>query len=290
LSKTRSDFCAMVSHELRTPMATVREGLRLVADDLGDGLHNEQKEYLRMTQENVERLIRLANQILDFSSLEANTFKLRLRDIDVNALIRDHATFVDPQIKARGLRIALELAEGLPTVRGDPETIVQVLTNLVSNAIKYTARGEITIRSRPQDAFTPAPGSAVPQGGGSWIVPKTPDRPSIAGKGVLISVVDTGRGIRSDMLQIIFEPFNALWQTEVTTDSGAGLGLAITGRMVAAHGGIIAISSSEGHGTTAHVFLPLNADSGIITEKIGSPSNVRQNSGRLHEDSVGHRG
>lgn len=260
LSQARSDFCAMVSHELRTPMATVREGLRLVADGFGDGMHDEQKEYLRMTQENVERLIRLANQILDFSSLEANAFRLRLLDVDVNKLIQEHATFVDPQVKTKGLHIRLELAPNLPAVRGDPAAIAQILANLVSNAIKHTDKGEIAILSKPQDGFIPAPGSVMPSGVGfaSCLASETPGQPAIAGKGVLVSVRDTGRGIRGEVLRIIFEPFNALKRTEVSEDGGTGLGLAITGRLVAMHGGLMAISSAEGRGTKADVFLPLN--------------------------------
>lgn len=226
LSKMKADFCATASHELRTPMATLREGLRLLDDDLPASTPTEAKAYLRMAQKNVERLIALVNKLLDFSQAQETGHSPDLELCDVNALIRQTAAFMQPLADKQGLNLRLDLTNEVPAVWCDAGAVTRILGNLLGNALKFTRTGSVTLHSQAN------------------------------AHDVIVAVQDTGCGVPPDALERIFEPFQRIADDGQTPAAGSGLGLSISRALVRSHGGRIWADSTVGHGTTVRFTLP----------------------------------
>jgi NtrC-family two-component system sensor histidine kinase KinB len=218
IDRLKSEFIATASHELRTPLTSVQMGVHLLLEGATGSLTTKQQELLQACKEDCERLERLMRDLLDLSRIEAGKHLPQLSSIRVAELIAASTDPLRPQVEAKGLSFAAEVPPDLPSVLADRAQIERVLTNLVSNALRHTDRGGL-IRV-----------SAVRRQGH-----------------IAVSVKDTGHGIPPEYLAHIFEKFV---RVPDAPSGDAGLGLAISKRIVEAHGGKIVVQSEVGRGTT----------------------------------------
>ncbi|MFP4344618.1 MAG: PAS domain S-box protein [Anaerolineales bacterium] len=227
LERMKSQFITDVSHELRTPVTTIR----LYAQLLRHSSPEKREQYLTALEEEVERQTKLVQEILQFSRIDAGYLELSFAPVDLNDLTE--TTLVSQRILAqeRGVTLALETAQSVPTVRGDSDKLAQMLINIVNNAIRYTPGGGL---------ITVTTGQAEIEGQ-AWAT---------------LEVQDTGLGIRPDELPYIFERFFRGREPRKRQIPGTGLGLAIAKEIVEGHGGWITVDSQPMRGSTFVIWLP----------------------------------
>jgi signal transduction histidine kinase len=226
LDHLKDEFVAIVSHELRTPLTAIRGSIQLVLADeaVTDAEH---RELLEAGLKSSDRLMRLINDILDVSKIEAGKFELSIARVDVAALVRRAIDGVQAVADLAGVEIESRVEPGTGEVDGDLDRLTQALINLLSNAIKFAPKGTtVTLSARA-----------------------TAD-------GVAIGVEDRGPGIAPDDLPRLFKKFEQLGKPGGRRPGGTGLGLAITEAIVELHGGAITVDSAVGRGTTMTCRLP----------------------------------
>jgi len=227
LTQLKSEFVTLVAHELRSPLTAITGYVELLLEGRGGTLTEGQGESLKIVQRNGEQLLALIEDLLDISRMEASRLELKHTTLDLARLVREVASSLHPQIEAKGQRPTLELAEALPAVSGDADRVTQILTNLLSNAHKYTASGgSVTITARGE------------------------------GSGVRVSVRDTGIGLSPDDQARLFTKFFRAQNSVTQGVRGTGLGLMITRALVELHGGEITVTSALGQGSTFSFTLP----------------------------------
>ncbi len=215
-------FIADVSHELRTPLTSIRG----FVEALRDGTVTDpqrQASSLEVVHEETRRMLRMIEQLLDLSRLEAGQYRLQLSRIELDELFGYGEAMFGGRAEEQGIALRFEPAADAPVIEADYDRLVQVLSNLLDNALRHTVSGSITVSARGLE------------------------------EGLEIRVADTGEGIAPDDLNRLFDRF---WQPASRTGPGAGLGLAISREIVRAHGGRVAAESSLGVGTTIIVWLP----------------------------------
>jgi two-component system sensor histidine kinase GlrK len=225
VDKMKGDFFSMVSHELRTPLTTINEGTSLLLEGAGGQVTPKQQGLLNILLAETNRLIRMVNSILDVSKMEAGMMAYSRETVSMAALIDEAVTEILPLVEARRIVLKKVVWEGLPNVEVDRERILQVLRNLLGNAVKFTPpQGHITISARSLD------------------------------EGIEVCVEDTGPGIPQRRLSTVFEKFSG-------TDhrSGTGLGLAIVRHIIIAHGGRVWVESTEGKGSRFTFAIPFSS-------------------------------
>lgn len=235
LSQAKSDFVSMVSHELRTPLTSIIGFSELLAEAHIGELTDEQEEYIRQILRKGKDLLSLINDLLDTGRLESGKLALRYREVDLEDVIlsvRSSTRHVTESLPTINTHIPTDL----PAFEGDPEKISQVLTNLVTNALKFSPPGS------PVDIM-----ASKIQG----------RRDSDQGDLIQISVKDRGIGIPKDERQRIFDQFIQVQQGTSRTFKGAGLGLYICRSFVELHGGKIWVDSTVGEGSTFHFTIPI---------------------------------
>lgn len=229
----KADFIQMVSHELRTPIHSVKEGISIVLEGLTGDLNEEQKEVLTISKRCVDRLVRLINDVLAFHKLESGIIEFQFKKNDLNRLIRETSAAMRPLAENKNLRLELVLEEPLPEPMIDHDKIIQVLTNFLQNAIKFTLEGSLTVRS------------------------------SLDPKGIKVSVTDTGIGIQHKDLPKLFRKFGQLEAAKLVAPGGTGLGLAISKKIIEQHHGMIEVDSEYKKGSTFSFTIPLDQPKGL---------------------------
>lgn len=249
LNQQKNNFLASATHELRTPVTVMKGYHRILLDGrLGD-LAPQQREVLLESEQSCARLIKIINSLLDLSRIEAGKLELFYQDYDLAANLKQVVKQMKEVSKRKGLSVVVKLEKDLPSLRCDREKINQVVTNLLENAIKYTqAGGKIYISAGPY--FWDRNSGAV----ASRVDPQAPS-PSPT-NAVIIQVSDNGIGISPAHHQEIFDQFTQVPSNQMDR-SGLGLGLAITKRIIEAHGGRIWVDSEVNSGSRFTFLMPL---------------------------------
>jgi len=252
LEDMRMEFVLNVSHEIRTPLTAIRGYAETLLESPA-GASGESRRFLEIIHRHADRLGRLLSDLLDLSNIELERAPLHLQPVPLVEVTRQAVASLAPQAESKGIRLDVAMAEDLPPVLADRDRLVQILVNLVDNAVKYTPEGgRVTVRAerlagtRDQGPGTSASGPE-----------RTPGpRPPTPAPMVEVVVEDTGIGIPEKDLSRITERFYRVDKARSRELGGTGLGLAIVKHLVQAHHGSIRIESTLGIGTTVHVMLP----------------------------------
>ena len=223
-SRSKDELLASVSHEMRTPLTSIMGWVQLLEYELRGDDHIA--DALRNLKNAVLAEAKIVDDLLDLARAEKGTISIATKEFDLREAVRTAVSFVHQQAKAKALDLTVQLPAPPIVVCGDPDRLRQVFVNLLSNAVKFTDRGAVDVRC------------------------------SVADGQVTTDVADSGIGIKPEALSSVFEPF---WRGErAKSHPGLGIGLAITRRLVEAHGGTIsAASEGPGLGATFTVRLPI---------------------------------
>lgn len=241
--RAKTAFLSTVSHELRTPLNSMIGFTDIVLHELAGPLNDEQKRQLAIVQESSRMLLRLINEMLDLSRIEAGRLQLTLAPFDLAELLRKRVDAFASLTAEKTIALECEVDPQLTEMTSDAQRVAQIVTNLLSNATKFTSRGRIALRGRRDGALA------------------------------TIEVEDTGPGIARDDLALLFKPFVQVGEAQRTHREGTGLGLVISRHLARALGGDITVESEPGKGTCFRVTLPLQAPRRAAEP--GDPSLVR---------------
>jgi signal transduction histidine kinase/ActR/RegA family two-component response regulator len=223
LDRLKSEFVATASHELRSPLTSIKGFAELLA--LSDDLNDREREFAEMILLSADRMVELANDLLDVASVEAGQIELRRRPVDLGEAVDEVAALMRPRFEEKGQRLHVDVEGRVPRALADPARVRQVLTNLLANAHLYTGDGgRVAVVVEAEDRF------------------------------VSLVVSDTGRGMTADEVEQVFDRFYRAGDGDGAT--GTGLGLSIVRSLVELHGGTIDVESQPGRGTTFRVRLP----------------------------------
>jgi PAS domain S-box-containing protein len=229
IDRLKSDFLASMSHELRTPLNSIIGYSEVILDGIDGDLPESAMEDVQAIHDSGQHLLSLINDILDLAKIEAGRMELDLEPIPLELVTEEITRITKVLIKSKPVELVYDVPADLPWLYADRIRLRQILNNLVSNAIKFTERGAVTVRAEVQDD-----------------------------KGVaLISVKDTGIGIAKEHHALIFEQFRQVDSGSTRKAGGTGLGLPITRRLVEMHGGEIWVESEVGSGSTFNFTIPL---------------------------------
>lgn len=233
LEETKTRFVASVSHELRTPLTAIQRSLEIiVAGQLGE-VSEKQAEFLGMSLSSIQRLRSLVNDILDFSKLDSGRMEISCEMLKVENLAKEVKKAFHILVKDKNVKLVLDLDDPEMRIEGDFNRLIQVLTNLIANALKYTPEGgQITLKV-----------SGVKDAQGDV-------------QRVLFEIIDTGCGISQEDQKNIFEQFAQGSQSTEEKFRGTGLGLTIAKQIVELHRGEIAVKSELGKGSTFYFEIP----------------------------------
>jgi signal transduction histidine kinase len=233
LDQLKDDFVSSVSHELRSPLSAISGYVELLRNKPLEEIAPEKREKaLSIIQESTSRLTHFINDILDLAKLKSGHVDLRQQPFDILTATEDIVQLYQPLLENKQVRLVRDIPSDIPVITADDDKMRQVITNLLSNALKFTPNGgKIRIGARNHTEF------------------------------IQISVQDTGVGVPKEALEAVFERFHQVKgaRDQVTGQKGTGLGLAIAKGIVEAHGGRIWMESEVGQGTTVHLTLPNRA-------------------------------
>jgi signal transduction histidine kinase/ActR/RegA family two-component response regulator len=242
-SRAKSQFVANMSHEIRTPMNGVIGMASLLETT---PLRPEQRDYVETIASSGRALMRIIDDILDFSKIESGHLALEKVDFDCRQLVREVWRLFAPLAQAKGLGFASAVDEGVaPVLRGDPGRLRQALVNLVGNALKFTDRGQVTVRVREEGDE------------------------SETSQVLRFEVRDTGIGIEPDALARLFQPFAQADGSTTRRFGGTGLGLVISKRLVELMGGQLGVMSEPGEGSVFWFTAPLERSTRAALEAAG---------------------
>lgn len=231
LDRLKDEFISTVSHELRTPLTSIRGALGLLASGLLGPLDEKAANLLRIAQNNSDRLIRLINDILDLERIQSGREPLTFRAVQLDELVCQAIDGIAPMAESAGVKLLHDATR--VELAADPDRLLQVLTNLLSNAVKFSPAGStISVMLHPGT------------------------------DGVTLSVIDHGRGVPADKLELIFGRFQQVDASDARQKGGSGLGLAICRTIIAQHSGRIWAERNPVRGSTFRVFLPYQTTPG----------------------------
>lgn len=223
----KSQFMATISHELRNPLTTVKMALQSLKDGLCGPMPQQQMRFVDLAYRNVERQVRIINNVLDLARLQSGKAKMSFQRIPLSALIEERAQAYAIAVTKPSLEF--DIPSRLPDLHADPDLITQVLSNLIDNALRY-ARQRVIVAAR-ESALEGAPG-------------------------VTVTVGDDGPGLESAQAARLFTRFGQVCRPSGAGYKGTGLGLAICKEIVACHGGRIWVESALGRGARFRFLLP----------------------------------
>jgi len=262
VEQVKDEFISMVSHELRTPLTSIQVALSLLDEQFVDPSSEDGRNMIHVAAEGVDRLTRLVNDILDLERLESGKLRIQKQPCQTQNLIetavqemQDLANRANVTISPSGISYSLQ---------ADPDRIVQVLTNLLSNAIRFSnagnqvwvSVGEVGEVSEVGEVGEADGLNAVPPTSPTPPISPTPPTPSL-----LFSVQDQGRGIPAEKLEYIFERFQQSDASDSREKSGTGLGLTICQKIIQQHGGHIWVESTLGQSSTFYFTVPVGEES-----------------------------
>jgi PAS domain S-box-containing protein len=228
LDRMKSNFVANVSHELRTPIVAIEKSISLILGKSAGEVSETQEQFLSIAERNLKRLSVLINDLLDLSKLEAGKLALKRQPTSIEKVINESTETLNNWARTKSIKIEKNIKEGLPEVNVDPDRIIQVLNNLIGNAIKFTPNnGNITVEVNSR-------------------------------KGEIeVGVQDTGIGIAKENLAKVFDKFYQTGERVSTDISGTGIGLSIAKEIVELHGGRIWAESEKGAGAKFIFTIPI---------------------------------
>ncbi len=247
VSKYKSEFLANMSHELRTPLNSILLLSQILTRNESGNLTEKQTKFSKTIYKSGTDLLTLINEILDLSKVEAGKIEVQLEDVNLNGFSSDINQLFGQVAKEKGVSLVTEIDDNLPDyICTDGQRLKQIIRNLLSNAFKFTTRGQVLLR-----IFRPGPEIRLSQSGLENI------------KTVAFAVVDTGIGIPEDKKTAIFEAFQQADGTTSRKYGGTGLGLSISREFSKLLGGEVQVESEEGKGSTFTLFLPEGAENEV---------------------------
>jgi PAS domain S-box-containing protein len=228
MDQMKSDFVSMVSHEIKSPMNSVLALVKVIQDGLAGSLTEKQQDILGRVSEKIKGLADLAAELLDLAKIESGLITMEKERLRLEPALREQVAFYEEKARAKRISLGVGPLPELSPVLANKRSIEEVISNLITNAIRYTPEGgSITVSASAQKGY------------------------------VRFSVRDTGYGIGREDMDRIFERFYRVKNDQTRFISGTGLGLAIVKSIVDAHNGMIKVESELGHGSTFHVDLPI---------------------------------
>jgi len=231
MDQMKSDFVSMVAHEIKSPMNSVLALVKVIQDGLAGDLTEKQQDILGRVSEKIKGLTDLAAELLDLARIESGLITMEKEKLDMKPLLHEQVGFYEERARSKGVKLNIENLPDLSPVLANRRSIEEVISNLITNAIRYTPEGgSITVSAGQQRDY------------------------------VRFSVRDTGFGIGKEDVDRIFERFYRIKNDQTRFIAGTGLGLAIVKSIVGAHNGLIKVESEIGRGSTFHVDLPVMHD------------------------------
>ncbi len=242
IDEMKNNFISHVSHELRTPLTSINEASDLLLDRVGGEITSRQEHLLQIIKQCTQRLIKMVNNLLDLSKMEAGMMNYEFVRASINQIIRHSLEEINLLATKKNIRLEVQIEDNLPLVKMDVDKMQEVMDNLLSNAIKFTPEGgTVRIEAHLVRKKDRAPGS----------------QEALEASHLLVSVSDTGPGIPPEYQALIFEKFQGINTGQTAEGRGTGLGLSIASHIVKAHGGKIWVESTAGQGSTFSFCLPL---------------------------------
>ncbi|MCH8285115.1 response regulator [candidate division KSB1 bacterium] len=240
IERLKSEFLSNVSHELRTPSSILKEFTSILKDEIAGPITESQSEYLQIMSNNIDRLLRLIDNLLNMSRMEANMLRLRKTKFKPDIVLRNIVKGMNVRYEKSDMRIEEEIQDDMPEIYADPDALTQIVINCLDNSLKFSEQGSKVIL-----------------------------RSEIKNSDIYIEIQDFGKGIPKKDLNKIFSRFYRVENKDEVRKEGSGLGLSIVKEFVNLHKGTIKVESELNKGTTFFITIPINSDEELSEVKDG---------------------
>ena len=241
-NNSKTDFLAVMSHELRTPLTAIMGYEELLSDGITGPVTELQRQQLGRINASARHLLGLIDEILTFARVDIGRERVRWESMSVNHTLSDAAALVEPMATNKNLKLIVKLLNEDQSIQTDGTKLRQMLVNLLSNGIKFTEKGEVSLGCAVSDSV------------------------------LEVSIADTGVGIAAENIEYVFEPFWQAEQTATRKTGGTGLGLSVTRKLARLLGGDVTVASRIGAGTTFQLTLPMKAPAGETVRRRDTPT------------------